>query len=101
MFKARGHQEDSLHPVVASLSTYQEVGLPPDLTVCQSYCHCDLPPPTHAVLVTACLYAAGLPEPERAVLTATLRHSFEAVGGSVIQITFEDTEIKATGGLGG
>eukprot|EP00891_Asterochloris_glomerata_P000080 jgi/Astpho2/80/Aster-04553 len=40
----------------------------------------------------------GFPESKRAVLTASLKHSFEAVGGSAVQITFEDTEVRATGG---
>lgn len=31
------------------------------------------------------------------VTTATLRHYFEALGGSTVQITFEDTEVKSTG----
>ena len=35
------------------------------------------------------------------VLTASLKHHFEAVGGNIVQITFEDTEIKVTGGIGG
>ena len=39
------------------------------------------------------LCVAGFPESKRAVLTATLKHSFEAVGGSAVQITFEDTEV--------
>ena len=45
--------------------------------------------------------AAGLPGIEPVVLTASLKHHFEAVGGNIVQITFEDTEIKVTGGLGG
>ncbi|KAL3138877.1 hypothetical protein ABBQ32_005704 [Trebouxia sp. C0010 RCD-2024] len=43
----------------------------------------------------------GLPGIEPVVLTATLKHHFEAVGGNIVQITFEDTEIKVTGGIGG
>lgn len=43
----------------------------------------------------------GLPGIEPVVLTASLKHHFEAVGGNIVQITFEDTEIKVTGGLGG
>lgn len=57
-----------------------------------------------AVLVMSCelgaagnlifaLCVAGFPESKRAVLTASLKHSFEAVGGSAVQITFEDTEV--------
>lgn len=46
-------------------------------------------------------HAAGLPGIEPVVLTASLKHHFEAVGGNIVQITFEDTEIKVTGGIGG
>ena len=35
------------------------------------------------------------------MLTASLKHHFEAVGGNIVQITFEDTEVKVTGGIGG
>ena len=42
-------------------------------------------------IVARCV--AGFPESKRAVLTASLKHSFEAVGGSAVQITFEDTEV--------
>lgn len=41
----------------------------------------------------------GLPEQEPIVTTLTLRHLFEPLGGSTSQITFEDTEVKTTGGL--
>jgi len=44
---------------------------------------------------------AGLPGLEPVVLTASLKHHFEAVGGNIVQITFEDTEVKVTGGIGG
>lgn len=44
---------------------------------------------------------AGLPGLEPVVLTASLKHHFEAVGGNIVQITFEDTEVKLTGGIGG
>lgn len=47
------------------------------------------------------MHAAGLPGLEPVVLTASLKHHFEAVGGNIVQITFEDTEIKVTGGIGG
>lgn len=30
-------------------------------------------------------------------ITAVLRHYFEALGGSTVQITFEDTEVSSTG----
>lgn len=43
----------------------------------------------------------GLPGLEPVVLTASLKHHFEAVGGNIVQITFEDTEVKVTGGIGG
>ena len=43
----------------------------------------------------------GLPGIEPVVLTASLKHHFEAVGGNIVQITFEDTEVKVTGGIGG
>lgn len=43
----------------------------------------------------------GLPEQEPIVTTLTLRHLFEPLGGSTSQITFEDTEVKTTGGLAG
>ena len=49
----------------------------------------------------ASLHAAGLPGFEPIVLTASLKHHFEAVGGNIVQITFEDTEVKVTGGIGG
>lgn len=39
----------------------------------------------------------GLPKLDPVVTTATLRHYFQAVGGSTVQITFEDTEVKSTG----
>ena len=35
------------------------------------------------------------------MLTASLKHHFEALGGNIVQITFEDTEVKVTGGIGG
>ena len=35
------------------------------------------------------------------MVTASLKHHFEAVGGNIVQITFEDTEVKLTGGIGG
>lgn len=35
------------------------------------------------------------------VCTVTLKHHFEALGGNIVQITVEDTEVKVTGGLGG
>lgn len=38
---------------------------------------------------------------EAVILTASLKHHFEALGGNIVQITFEDTEVKVTGGLGG
>lgn len=43
----------------------------------------------------------GLPGLEPVILTASLKHHFEALGGNIVQITFEDTELKVTGGLGG
>lgn len=43
----------------------------------------------------------GLPEQEPIVTTLTLRHLFEPLAGSTSQITFEDTEVKTTGGFGG
>ena len=46
-------------------------------------------------------HGAGLPGVEPVVLTASLKHHFEAVGGNIVQITFEDTEVKVTGGIGG
>ena len=45
----------------------------------------------HSFFFARCV--AGFPESKRAVLTASLKHSFEAVGGSAVQITFEDTEV--------
>ena len=42
---------------------------------------------------TSARCVAGFPESKRAVLTATLKHTFDAVGGSAVQITFEDTEV--------
>lgn len=45
--------------------------------------------------------ATGLPGFEPVILTASLKHNFEAVGGNIVQITFEDTEVKVTGGIGG
>lgn len=39
----------------------------------------------------------GLPKPEPVILTAVLKHYFESIGGSTVKITYEDTEIKATG----
>ena len=43
----------------------------------------------------------GLPEKEPIITTLTLRHLYEPLGGSTSQITFEDTEVKTTGGFGG
>ncbi|KAK9815485.1 hypothetical protein WJX72_004499 [[Myrmecia] bisecta] len=43
----------------------------------------------------------GMPKVPPVVVTASLKHNFEALGGSTCQITFEDVEVKATGGLGG
>lgn len=43
----------------------------------------------------------GLPGLEPVVVTASLKHHFEAVGGNIVQIMFEDTEVKLTGGIGG
>ena len=55
-----------------------------------------------SMLAVSCIDPpAGLPGFEPVVLTATLKHHFEAVGGNIVQITFEDTEIKVTGGIGG
>lgn len=42
----------------------------------------------------------GGPRVEPIVTTVTLRHSLETLPGSTVQITFEDTEIKATGAAG-
>jgi hypothetical protein len=39
----------------------------------------------------------GLPESEPVVTTLRLRHSLEVLSNSNVQITFEDTEVKATG----
>ena len=39
----------------------------------------------------------GLPKVEPVVLTANLKHYFESIGGATVRITFEDTEVKATG----
>jgi len=39
----------------------------------------------------------GLPPVDPIVLTASLKHYFEPVGGSTVSITFEDTEVKGTG----
>ena len=39
----------------------------------------------------------GLPPIDPIVTTATLKHYFEAIGGSTVRITFEDTEVKSTG----
>ncbi len=49
----------------------------------------------------AVLCVVGLPGLEPVVLTASLKHHFEAIGGNIVQITFEDTEVKVTGGIGG
>ena len=43
----------------------------------------------------------GLPPVDPIVLTASLKHYFEPVGGSTVSITFEDTEVKGTGGIHG
>ncbi|CAL5223976.1 g6587 [Coccomyxa viridis] len=43
----------------------------------------------------------GLPPAEPIVATARLRHSLEIQSGSTVRITFENTELKTTGGLGG
>ena len=51
--------------------------------------------------LTLGIHGAGLPGIEPVVLTASLKHHFEAVGGNIVQITFEDTEVKVTGGIGG
>ncbi len=40
----------------------------------------------------------GLPEAEPIVATIRLRHSLEFQSGSTVQITFESTEVKTTGG---
>ena len=40
-----------------------------------------------------------LPPVEPVITTATLKHSFEPVGYGTVQLTFEDTEIKTTGGV--
>lgn len=39
----------------------------------------------------------GLPPVQPVVLTANLKHYFESIGGATVRITFEDTEVKATG----
>ena len=39
----------------------------------------------------------GLPPVQPVVLTANLKHYFESIGGATVKITFEDTELKATG----
>ena len=46
-------------------------------------------------------YSVGFPGLEPVILTATLKHHFEALGGNIVQITFEDTEVQVTGGIGG
>jgi hypothetical protein len=43
----------------------------------------------------------GLPPVDPIVLTTNLKHYFEPVGGSTVSITFEDTEVKGTGGFNG
>ena len=42
----------------------------------------------------------GGPAVEPIVTTLTLRHGLEVLSGSTVQITFETTEVKATGALG-
>ncbi len=56
---------------------------------------------SHVCNLTRWSCNAGLPGLEPVVLTASLKHHFEAVGGNIVQITFEDTEVKVTGGIGG
>ena len=41
----------------------------------------------------------GGPKSEPVVTTLTLRHGLEVLAGSTVRITFEDTEVKATGAL--
>ena len=41
----------------------------------------------------------GGPKVEPIVTTLTLRHALEVLRGSTVQITFEDTDVKATGAL--
>lgn len=41
----------------------------------------------------------GLPRSDPVILTANLKHYFESIGGATVRITFEDTELKATGAI--
>lgn len=46
-------------------------------------------------------HAVGLLGLKPVTCTVTLKHHFEALGGNIVQITVEDTEVKVTGGVGG
>ena len=46
-------------------------------------------------------YLPGLETVQAPTLTARLKHKFEVLGGSTLQITFENTTVRFSGGLGG